>query len=150
MLCSFTFRSFPGLTWSLALLYLCVSLLFMVVRQEKLCTSAYVKHITCLNMFHTSTCENYGVVSGQTGSPEMVHVSGSTQAARFLGSLSISKTCLSLFLRHLGTSSGSLCFIATVLACACGLWNYSRNIYKYWAYEAERCTKTGRPSKTHW
>ncbi|CAK9036610.1 unnamed protein product [Durusdinium trenchii] len=32
---------------------------------------------------------------------------------------------------------GSLCFIATVLACACGLWNYSRNIYKYWAYEGQ-------------
>eukprot|EP00913_Durusdinium_trenchii_P007286 g6848.t1 len=76
VLCSFTFRSFPGLTWSLALLYLCVSLLFMVVRQSR-------------------------------------------DGPRFW------------------FHAGSLCFIATVLACACGLWNYSRNIYKYWAYEGQ-------------
>lgn len=25
--------------------------------------------------------------------------------------------------------------MATVMACICGLWNYSRNTYKYWAYE---------------
>ena len=31
--------------------------------------------------------------------------------------------------------AGGLCFMATALGCTCGLWNYSRNTYKYWAYE---------------
>ena len=30
---------------------------------------------------------------------------------------------------------GSLCFVATILACTCGLWNSKKNCALYWAYE---------------
>mmetsp|Transcript_35202 Transcript_35202/g.76038 ORF Transcript_35202/g.76038 Transcript_35202/m.76038 type:complete len:288 (-) Transcript_35202:21-884(-) len=74
---SFTFELFPGLTWAVAMLYLGVSLLFIVVRQSR-------------------------------------------DGPRFW------------------FHAGSLCFVATILACTCGLWNSKKNCALYWAYEGQR------------
>eukprot|EP00435_Cladocopium_sp_Y103_P005924 s3225_g1.t3 len=74
---SFTFELFPGLTWAVAMLYLGVSLLFIVVRQSRDGPRFW---------FHT----------------------------------------------------GSLCFVATILACTCGLWNSKKSCALYWAYEGQR------------
>lgn len=76
-LSTFTFQLFPGLTWAVAMLYLGVSLLFMVVRQSR-------------------------------------------DGPRFW------------------FHAGSLCCVATVLACTCGLWTSKKTCALYWAYEGQR------------
>ena len=67
----------------------------------------------------------------------MVHDSGSTQAEVLLVHDSSRHDLLQCArsIRSTVNASGSLCFVATILACTCGLWNSNKNCALYWAYE---------------
>jgi hypothetical protein len=74
----------------------------------------------------------------------MVHDSGSTQAEVFPSAWALclctthrDTTCFNVPGPSWSTvnASGSLCFVATILACTCGLWNSKKNCALYWAYE---------------
>lgn len=69
--------------------------------------------------------------------------------------LALAQLCLALLflvVKHHGAGPkfwfnlGGLCFFATVFGVAAGLWNYSCNLYKFWAYQDQPVYEDVDPS----